>query len=126
MSLYKDVAQFNTAAGHPVGDRDSLLDVRNKVLRKRLIEEEHKELQEAIDALDLEQILKESADLLYVVVGVCVNLGMDIDEAFKRVHRSNMSKADETGKFKYNSIGKVIKPSTYTPPDLSDLVKKVP
>lgn len=47
-----------------------------------------------------------------------------IDEAFSRVHKSNMSKLGNDGKPILREDGKVLKGPNYKAPDLSDLVKK--
>lgn len=49
--------------------------------------------------------------------------GSDIvNEAFKRVHESNMSKLDATGKPILREDGKVLKGPNYKAPDLTDLI----
>ncbi len=69
-------------------------------------------------------LLKEFADDLYVKLGTLVALGVadKFEEAFARVHLSNMSKLDETGKPIYREDGKVLKGPNYKAPDLGDLV----
>ncbi len=67
-------------------------------------------------------ILKELADLVYVCYQYAANLGWDLDEAMHRVHESNMSKLDESGKPIYRDDGKVLKGPNYAPPNLDDLV----
>jgi predicted HAD superfamily Cof-like phosphohydrolase len=68
--------------------------------------------------------LKEGADLLYVLLGTFVSLGLgdQLIEAFERVHISNMSKLDENGKPIYREDGKVLKGPNYKSPNLEDLV----
>jgi predicted HAD superfamily Cof-like phosphohydrolase len=46
----------------------------------------------------------------------------DIDEAMRRIHKSNMSKLDEEGKPIYRADGKVLKGENYAPPILDDLI----
>ena len=46
----------------------------------------------------------------------------DLEQALRRVHKSNMSKLGEDGKPIYRKDGKVLKGPNYQPPDLSDLV----
>ena len=46
----------------------------------------------------------------------------DLEQALRRVHKSNMSKLGEDGKPVYREDGKVLKGPNYQPPDLSDLV----
>jgi predicted HAD superfamily Cof-like phosphohydrolase len=108
--------------------------------RMRIIKEEAREVREAAQAL-----LKELADLQYVVVGAEVSgitelpddVADDImrvahlydmipqeilDAAFFRVHESNMSKLGEDGKPILREDGKVLKGPNYATPDLSDLI----
>lgn len=101
--------------------------------RARLIDEESQEVLEALDYLDRtdigitsatldearEDLAKELADLLYVVYGTAEELDISLEEVFKVVHKSNMSKVWEDGTVKRNDFGKVLKPPTYTRPDLS-------
>jgi predicted HAD superfamily Cof-like phosphohydrolase len=87
--------------------------------RNDLVYEEAMEFHDAFKGPDPAHILKEMADLLYVLYGTAVSYGWDLDEAFKRVHRSNMSKFPMTK----NKDGKVVKGPNYIPPQLQDLVE---
>jgi len=92
-----------------------------------LIQEEFDELMEAVDTEEYngsENLLKELCDLVYVAVGYALYRGWDFDEAFKRVHASNMSKLDDDGNAVRRADGKVIKSLNYYPPKLDDLVEK--
>jgi predicted HAD superfamily Cof-like phosphohydrolase len=111
----------------------------------KLVLEEKKEVEEAAAHL-----LKELSDLLYVTVGLENHIGstgariaieragglpsaviMDLfdafgdilDEAFRRVHASNMSKLGDDGKPVRREDGKVLKGPNYQPPNLDDLVR---
>lgn len=74
------------------------------------------------DATSPEEELKELADLVYVVYGYANVKGWDLDEAVRRVHKSNMSKLDEEGKPIRREDGKILKGPRYKKPDLGDLV----
>tara|TARA_X000001382_G_scaffold2652_1_gene3129 strand:+ start:1175 stop:1579 length:405 start_codon:yes stop_codon:yes gene_type:complete len=87
-------------------------------LRKDLIEEELDELILAIDNQDMVEVADALTDLLYVVYGAGHAFGIDLDECFKEVHRSNLSKLGEDFKPIKREDGKVLKPDTYSPPDL--------
>lgn len=90
-----------------------------KSLRANLIIEEVKELVAAINAEDWVEVVDALCDILYVTYGAAIALGVDIDPFLEEVHRSNMSKLDtETGQPLYREDGKVIKPPTWSPPDL--------
>ncbi len=90
-----------------------------QILRNRLIQEEFEEFQEAMQSKDLSAMAKELADLLYVVYGTAVSLGIDMEPVFKEVHRSNMSKV---GGYKRED-GKWVKPPTYSPASLDIILE---
>ena len=68
------------------------------------------------------EFLKELADLVYVCFQMAERLNMDLDEAVRLVHLSNLSKLDENGKPIYREDGKVLKGPNYLPPDLSSCI----
>jgi len=69
-------------------------------------------------------IIDALVDLLYVTYGAFNAFGIDADEAFRRVHVSNMSKLGADGKPIYRDDGKVLKGPNFEPPHLSDLLHK--
>lgn len=126
-------------------DKPGLTDDKTAVLRCALINEELRELSEAIDADDLVEIADALADLCYVVIGTAVAYGIPLDKVFEEVHRSNMKKAvlceacggaklvspagpvcircSGTGLgVKYREDGKVLKPEGWTPPDIKGVL----
>lgn len=121
------VQEFHESFGHPVGtslpDPGELENTGQLLrLRLRLLMEELGELIEACESEPTVNILKELADLQYVLSGFAVTFGLPLNEAFLRVHESNMSKLGEDGKPIYRKDGKVLKGPNYHEPDLSDLV----
>ena len=88
-------------------------------LRTTLIMEEAKELCEAIFEGNRAHILKELCDLLYVTHGAGVDFDLPVDEAYWRVHQSNMTKVSPPT---YRADGKLLKGPNYVPPHLEDLV----
>lgn len=112
------VQEFHKQFEIHVSPTPSIPDEPTRILRKRLIQEEFDELQEAMREKDLPSIAKELADLLYVVYGTAVSLGIDMEPVFQEVHRSNMSKV---GGHKRED-GKWVKPPTYSPARLEDLL----
>ena len=91
-------------------------------LASKLIVEEFKEFMDETGD-DQAALLKELADLVYVCYGYADRFGWDLDEAFRRVHLSNMSKLDPvTGKPIFREDGKILKSSAYKEPNLGDLV----
>ena len=92
-------------------------------LRTDLIDEEVKELWDACDARDLVEIADALTDILYVTYGAAHSFGVPIDECFKEVQRSNMSKLGEDGKPIYREDGKVMKGPSYFKPDLKNVLQ---
>jgi predicted HAD superfamily Cof-like phosphohydrolase len=105
------LAEFH---GHP----NSILDDRTNgiPLRRTLIEEEAAELLEAIDEGDVEHIAREMADVLYVVWGTALVYGIDLDAAFREVHRAAMDKMRAGLR---REDGKILKPPGFRPPDMT-------
>lgn len=96
------------------------------LLRMKLIFEEYKELCEAMRDGDFVKILDGLCDLLYVTYGTAHEFGLGpvLKEAFREVHRSNMSKLGADGKPVYREDGKVLKGPNFTPPDLARIITK--
>ena len=91
-------------------------------LRIELIDEELNELREATRKQDLVGIADALTDLLYVVYGAGHAYGINLDDCFAEVHRSNMSKLDEESQPIYREDGKVLKGPNYSPPDLGQII----
>lgn len=120
MTPLEMVREFSSIMGQPL-DLDLSVEPSHKVvaMRDRLIREE---VEEVLEAYDKENLLKELADLVYVTYGYAATFGLNLDEAVRRVHISNLSKLDENGQPIYREDGKVMKGPNYKSPDLSDLV----
>ena len=129
------VARFQTAMGQAVGKELRVGMGGLVALRTELIKEEANELIDELNAAyvtisrgkavsreDVAAILKEMADLQYVLSGLAVTFDLPLQPAFKRVHDSNMSKLNDQGKPDYRADGKVMKGPNYHKPDLLDLV----
>ena len=93
-----------------------------KGVQKALIDEEWSEFHEAYHFKDECEQLKELADLVYVCYQMAASQEWDLDEAMRRVHKSNMSKLGEDGKPIYRADGKVLKGPNYKEPTLTDLI----
>ena len=87
-------------------------------LRYNLIEEELKELRQAIDERNIVEVADALTDLLYVVYGAGHSFGLDLDKCFEEVHNSNMTKLGPDGRPIYREDGKVMKGPGYRAPDL--------
>ena len=91
-------------------------------LRFELIKEELEEFKFAIEKKDIKEVADALTDILYVTYGAGHAFGINLDECFKEVQNSNMSKLGEDGKPIYNEKGKVMKGPNYFKPDLKKFV----
>jgi predicted HAD superfamily Cof-like phosphohydrolase len=95
-------------------------------LRLDLIEEEYKELQDAVAAGDMVETADALGDLIYVVYGMAIELGIPLPDVVEEIHRSNMSKLGLDGHPIYRYDGKVLKGPHYTPPNISSVLGLTP
>jgi len=105
--------------GQEVKDKTEFPDKKMVQLRYDLIKEELEEFNEAIKDKDMTEIADALTDILYVTYGAGHAFGIDLDECFNEVQKSNMSKIGVNGKPIYNESGKVMKGPNYFKPDLS-------
>ena len=122
MSNFSKVGTFMKTFGQEVKTKPSLSTEKINKLRIDLIKEELEELTEAMNNKDLLEVADALTDILYVTYGAGHAFGIDLDQCFKEVQNSNMSKLDEDGKPIYNDAGKVMKGPNYFKPDLSKFV----
>jgi predicted HAD superfamily Cof-like phosphohydrolase len=90
-----------------------------------LIDEEFKELKEAINNNDMLETLDALEDILVVTIGAIHSAGFDGEGAWKEVMSTNFAKIDkETGKVRKREDGKVLKPVGWVPPELAPFMGK--
>jgi len=116
---------------------DSLQDKLER--RWNLMDEEYNEVSDALAYLEKTdlgmtsntvseakaELAKELADLLYVVYGTAEELNIPLEQVFKVVHDSNMSKVWDDGTVHYRTDGKVLKPPTYIAPDIKAVLDAI-
>lgn len=122
---FEMVHEFHRTYGQPVGESPQMLSEARANLRWELIHEEYLEVAEALDNNDLINLVKELADLIYVVNGFAVELGVNLDDVVEEVHRSNMSKLGADGKPIYREDGKVLKGPDYFEADIETVIGTV-
>lgn len=89
-------------------------------LCKSLIQEEAKELYDAMAVGDIIEVADAIADLLYVTLYTANACGIWIEPIFREVQRSNMTKKGGPKR----EDGKQLKPSTYEPPNLQPILER--
>ena len=143
----KSVEYFMRLMGQEIPDEYTMPDPETWEMRKKLIEEEYKEMREAYEAGDFAAFLDAAVDLVYVAVGAALDAGLtQFDEAFDAVHRANMEKAPTcerckgTGFTRGHSLcgecagkgrivkrrvdGKILKPVGWVAPDIASIIWK--
>lgn len=88
--------------------------------RRQYIREEFEELMAAIDSGKMTEIVGEIVDLIYVLVGTLVVLGLPLKPFWNAVHRANMAKVS-------SGIpgGKWVKPAGWLPANLNKILHRL-
>ena len=73
---------------------------------------------------DLKEVADALTDILYVTYGAGHAFGINLDDCFEEVQKSNMSKLGNDGKPIYNEHGKVMKGPNYFKPNLNKFLTK--
>ena len=116
-----------------LGSTTGPLDIENDEDAARyinlLVQNKSDELIQSMLQGDLVGVADGLADVLYVVIGTAVAYGIDIQEVFDEVHRSNLSKTvwDEENQrwhIEKDEFGKGIKPDTYSPADIPPIIER--
>ena len=122
MSKFERVKKFMKTFGQEVKEKAEFPSDKITSLRFELIKEELEEFKFAIEKKDIKEVADALTDILYVTYGAGHAFGINLDECFKEVQNSNMSKLGEDGKPIYNEKGKVMKGPNYFKPDLKKFV----
>ena len=111
-SLTDRLVAFNQKFGRPVRACPSTdLDAAEIEQLLGKLEEEVSELRNAIGGMDLASIADGLGDTIYVIAGISVQFGIDIDKVLDLVHRSNMTKVS-------SGAGEAVKGRGYRRPAL--------
>lgn len=97
--MQSQVRDFHVLMEQPVGDVARALPADRIPVRVELIREEFEdELIPALYAGDLVETADAAIDILYVVFGLLVEMGINAEPLFDEVQRSNLSKLDALGR----------------------------
>ena len=120
-NAFRDQEKFMNACDQTTSDYNK--DQYNMYIG--LIQEEHDELQVAIDTNDRVEQLDALIDILVVTIGAIHSAGFDAEGAWKEVMSTNFAKIDrETGKVRKREDGKVLKPLGWNAPELTPFLTK--
>ena len=118
MTNFEKVKEFMESFGQEVKIKPGMSSKKINSLRISLISEELEELKQAIDQSNIEEVADALTDILYVTYGAGHAFGINLDNCFEEVQKSNMSKLGDDGKPIYNENGKVMKGPKYFKPNL--------
>lgn len=110
----------------PLGDRITPEDF---VLAEKLMQEEISEMAQGFDKLrksysteNLVEFADGAIDTIYVIIWSMLKFNLPVNKLFSEVQRSNIAKLNPDGSYTKNEHGKVVKPLTWTPPDLQSII----
>lgn len=100
------------------------IDEKDYLLRYKLMREENEEYLEAAEKGDLVEIADACGDMLYILCGTMLKHGLQdkIEEIYREIQASNMSKLDANGQPIYREDGKVLKSDQYFKPDIKTIL----
>lgn len=141
MTTESRTIEFHRTFGHPVRTEPQALSREEAILAFGLIEEELRELAEALFpgvtddpecrpltaaihhySPDLVAVADALGDLDVVVNGAGIRHGFDMQAISREVFRSNMSKLGEDGKPIFRADGKILKGPGFTEPALATVL----
>lgn len=126
MTNYEKVREFHEIYKCATGEigKPDISDKALMNLRKGLVDEEYQELLQALEEDNIVEVADALGDLLYVIYGWGITIGLDMDAIVAEIHRSNLSKLGADGKPIYREDGKVLKGPDFTQPNLKPIVFK--
>lgn len=95
------------------------------MLRFNLMKEENEEYLQACKDKDLVEIADALGDMLYILCGTILRHGLQdkMEEVFKEIQASNLSKLDSNGNPIFREDGKVLKSDQYFKPNIAAIVQ---
>ena len=120
------VAEFHRTYRVPMADRPVATPSAELIaLRHRLMAEENDEYLEAAEAGNVVEVADALGDQLYILCGTILTHGLQhlIEDVFREIHQSNLSKLGPDGQPLYREDGKVMKGPNYFRPDIASVLE---
>lgn len=124
-TMLSRVRKFQESSQQLINTSPTLIPHDQVEFRDELMNEEVRETRVAGLNNDLVEVLDGLCDQLYVLLGTVNTYGLQdvFEEAFMRVCDSNDTKLTGGKLIKHRLTGKVLKPDTFVPVQLEDLIK---
>ena len=117
---FNKVGEFHSVFGHAKHDtvQHDVFDTNQKLVKLRiaLIREELEELEAACDDHDMVEVADALSDILYVTYGAGHAFGINLDDTFAEVQRSNMTKTCSNEEDAQESVRRYIEEGRYEEP----------
>ena len=122
----KSVEEFHNVFKIGNAQEVKLIGEKDYILRYNLLKEENEEYLDACKNGDIVEIADALGDQLYILFGSILKHGLQhkIEEVYDEIHRSNMSKLDESGNPIFREDGKILKSNLYFKPDIKKILEK--
>lgn len=123
MSNVDDVKDFMLHLGMTLPASPRLPTDQERVFRLKLIHEELTELETALNEQNLVEAADALVDLVYVLLGGALQLGLPWEALWAEIHTANMKKVPGTlPKRRVLGMIDAIKPPDWTPPDVEKIL----
>lgn len=129
---FKQVWIFHKFYKQKINSIPTHLDDDTLALREKLIKEEYGEFMDAViryrnrnKQQGFIEMCDALGDMMVVILGTFVSMGVDPYKVMWEICLSNMSKADEDGSPKMREDGKVLKGPYFFKPDLEGAIGKI-
>ncbi len=120
MSYYTDVKAFHEKFSLEYDGPPRMLNAEEQGFRWRFLNEELKEVKDALLDQDIAQVAGELADVIWIACGIAHRMGIDLDAHWNAIALANMqkTKAGPNGEgSKRGSPLDIIKPEGWAPAD---------
>lgn len=90
--------------------------------RMELLREEYHEYLQAEKDNDIVEVADALGDMVVIIAGTAAVYGIDMVPVLDEIMRSNWAKRDERGNVLFREDGKILKPDTWTPPAIAEVL----
>lgn len=120
-SPFEDQKKFMLACGQTIDE----VNIKQARMYMGLIDEEYIELDDAIEKRDIVEMADAMVDMLVVIIGSGLSMGLDMESLWDEVMLSNFRKIDPTtGKVIKREDGKILKPEGWKAPNLRKVIER--
>jgi len=121
---YQDVLDFHTTFDLTVHDHPQIPSSEDLQLRAIITRNEFEnEYLPALLSGDIKRIADDGVDMIYFIIGTFINYGIDPQPIWDAVQAANMAKMPPDGIPLKDQYGKVLKPTGWVPPDITQLLR---